>query len=101
NDLIKEMIPFYNIAAHSSAGRQEWDIQSAGLKRQGQRKIGHVEYFELLAGRAGVLLLGSAPEVVSRAHHHVAHPGCHNLFYASGADELVKKNVGNGTDQAQ
>src|SRR5207249_2925172 len=56
---------------------------------------------ELLAGRARVLLLGGAPKVVSRAHHHVAHPGRHNFSYAAGTDKLVKKNVGNGTDQTQ
>src|SRR5437773_2547006 len=95
------MIPFDNVAAHSSASGQKWDIQSAGLKRQGQREIGHIEDLELLTGRAGVLLLGSAPEVVSRSHHHVAHPGRHNISYASGADELVKKDVGNGANQTQ
>src|SRR5205085_7705963 len=98
DDLVEEMIAFGNIAAHGSPRGQKRDTQSPGLEREGEREVGHVEDLELLAGRAGVLLLRSATKIVGRTHHHISHPCRYYLRYASGADELVKKNVGDGAD---
>src|SRR5947209_3861997 len=101
DDLVEEMIAPGNVAAHGSAGRQEWHTHSPGLERQRDTEIRHVEDAQLLAGSTGILLLGGTAEVVGRTHHHVAHPGGHYVFDAACADKLVKQNVGNGADQPE
>ncbi len=101
DDLIEKMTAFGHVAAHGRARRQKRDAHGPSLERQREREVCHIENAELLARRARILNFSGMAEVVGRSHHHIANPGRNYIFNAARADELVKENVRDRTDQTQ
>ena len=88
------MVPFCDVAAQRSACRKKRHPHGPRLQRQGDREIGEIKNLH-------PVLFHSASKVVRRSHHHVAHPGSDHFFDATGANQLIKQNVRDRSDQSE
>src|SRR4029077_2895003 len=90
--LRKELILPCNIAAQGASRRQKWHAHSCCLQCQRHREVGHVDNLH-------AALFHRSPEVISRAHHHVSHPGGNHSFDTSSGNQLIEQNVGYRSNQ--
>src|SRR6266700_244378 len=104
---MEQMIPF-------AAGHEIIRQKKRGLRLIGpisdilfDQLIGAGCVKDVVAAWVGNVMMGSAynfsgmAEVVGRSHHHIANPGRNYILNAARADELVKENVRDRTDQTQ
>ena len=89
----KRVIASY-IATERGSRRQKWHAHGRSLQRQRHREVGQVHDFQSA-------LFDLPAEIVSRAHHHIAHPGRDDLLRASRRDQLIEENVRDRPDQGE
>src|SRR2546428_2844549 len=96
-DWTKSRLILDDVTPPSCAGWQERDAESCRFQSQGQSEVRVVLHRDLPRYPS----FDRPAKVVAQTRPDIPHPGSDDFFDTSGANELVKKDIGNGSHQGE